>query len=175
MPKQEPPAVIRISDNTIIGNRFYVRGEALPFASVEDLPPNLRPLVVTGEPEEAEEPPGPRGSFVLNEIYEVDDDNRLGRRLRRKVERQIEELEDENARAEWIEEQAVAAGELPPEVAAELQDAHDSHIEMQRAQAQADANRADAVSDAASAAGGTARAFRSERLKALCSGRQGKA
>ena len=72
MPKQpESPAPIRISTNAIIRNKFNNRGEPLPFERVEDLPPNLRPLVVTGEPEEDEEPIGARGSFQLNTPYEV--------------------------------------------------------------------------------------------------------
>ena len=149
MPKPtEPPAVIRISTNTIVDGKFYKVGEPLPFTKVEDLPPNLRPLVVTGEPEEDEEPAGARGAFQMNTLYEVTDDNRLGRAVRRRVERQIAALEDENARADWIEEE-VNSAELPPEVAAELQDAHDSHVELQRAQAKADAARSDAASDAA--------------------------
>ena len=150
-PTTEPPAVIRISDNTIIDGKFYVRGTPLPYATVAAMPEILKPLVVTGEPEEDEEPAGARGAFQTNTLYEVTDDNRLGRAVRRRVERQIAALEDENARADWIEEE-VNSAELPPEVAAELQDAHDSHVELQRAQAKADAARSDAASDAAAAA-----------------------
>jgi hypothetical protein len=150
-PTTEPPAVIRISDNTIIDGKFYVRGTPLPYATVAAMPEILKPLVVTGEPEEDEEPAGARGAFQTNTLYEVTDDNRLGRAVRRRAERQIAALEDENARADWIEEE-VNSAELPPEVAAELQDAHDSHVELQRAQAKADAARSDAASDVAAAA-----------------------
>ena len=152
MPKQatEPPAIVRIRTNTILGNRFFNAGEPLPVASVEDLPENLRPLVVTSEPE-AEEPNEPRGNFQLNTIYEVTDDNKLGRTLRRQVERQVAELEAENQREEWVED-AVNAGELPPEVAESLQEAHESHIGLQKAQLEADASRSDEASDAAATA-----------------------
>ena len=142
MPKQtEPPAIVRISTNTIINGKFYKRGEPLPFTKVEDLPPNLRPLVVTNEPEEDEEPEGARGSFQMNTLYEVTDDNRLGRRVRGRVERQVAVLQAENEEQDWIEEE-VNSAELPAEVAQDLQAEHERDIDMQRAQAQADAARA---------------------------------
>jgi hypothetical protein len=57
MPKAtEPPALIRLSTNTIWEGKFFNAGEPLPVASVEDLTENLRPLVVTGEPEAEDEP-----------------------------------------------------------------------------------------------------------------------
>jgi hypothetical protein len=87
MPKQttEPPAPIRISTNTILEGKFYTAGEPLPFACVADMPDNLRPLVVT-EPEAEEEPNEPRGSFQTGVIYEMTDDGRLGRALRRNAQ-----------------------------------------------------------------------------------------
>jgi hypothetical protein len=148
MPKQtEPPAIVRISTNTIINGKFYKRGEPLPFTKAEDLPPNLRPLVVTNEPEEAEEPNEPTGAFQLNTLYQVTSEGRLGRR----VQREIQRMEDDEARDEWIEEQMDAP--LPPAVAESLQADHERDIEMQRAQAQVDARRSDEASDAAAAAG----------------------
>ncbi len=63
MSKQaEPPAApIRISTNTILNGRFINAGEPLPVERIEDLPEPLRPLVVTGEPEEPDDQP--RGAF----------------------------------------------------------------------------------------------------------------
>jgi hypothetical protein len=84
-------------------------------------------------------------------VYEVTDDNRLGRTLRRKVERQVAELESENEFDEWVED-AVNASELPPQVAESLEDAHRSDVARQAAQLAADANRTDDVADAAIAA-----------------------
>jgi hypothetical protein len=153
MPKPkppEPPAVIRISANTILDGKFYKRGEPLPFSKVEDLPPNLKPLVVTGEPED-EEPEGARGSFQLNTPYEVTDDDRLGRKVRRRVERQIADLEAVNEEQDWIEEE-VNSAELPPEVAQSLEEEHRRHVDMQRAQLAVDAQRSDEASDAAAVA-----------------------
>jgi hypothetical protein len=151
MPKQtEPPPAIRISTNTILGNKFFKAYEPLPFARAEDLPENLRPLVVTGEPE-PEEPNIPRGNFETGVIYEMTDDGRLGRALRRKVERQVAELEAAAQEAEWIEDE-LAAAELPPEVADSLQAAHDDAIAFAKAQAEVDARRADEIADAAIAA-----------------------
>ena len=149
MPKPtEPPAApIRISDNTIIDGKFFCRGTPLPYASVTDMPEILRPLVVTGEPEEDEEPAGARGAFQTNTLYEVTDDNRLGRAVRRRVERQVAELQTANEEADWIEDEA-ANTELPPEIARDLQEAHESHVGLQAAQAAADAEGADQIADA---------------------------
>ena len=149
---QFPAAAIRISTNTILNGRFFNAGEPLPVERIEDLPENLRPLVVTGEPEaEAEEPNKPRGSFETGVIYEMTDDGRLGRALRRNVQRQVAELEAENEREEWIEAEAASA-ELPPTIAESLQAEHENSVALAAAQLAADANRADAVSDAAAAA-----------------------
>jgi hypothetical protein len=109
----------------------------------------LRPLVVTGEPGEAEEPDGPQNAaFELNTLYQVDDDGRLGRQLRRKVERQIAELQAENEQEELLEAQ-MANAQLPPEIAQDLQEEHESHVGLQAAQMAADANRSDAAAAAA--------------------------
>jgi hypothetical protein len=141
MPKQtEPLTPIRLSDNTIIDGKFYVMGDPLPFARVEDLPPSLQPLVVTDEPEEFDDEP--RGAFELNAVYRVTDDNRLGRQ----VQRQIAQLEALAEEKEWIEEEADAP--LPPEVAESLQASHQDAVAQQAAQAGADAERADQIADA---------------------------
>jgi hypothetical protein len=154
MPKQapEPPAPIRLSDNTIWEGKFYNAGDPLPVASVEELTPNLRPLVVTGEPEaEDEEPNIPRGNYQHGVIYEMTEDGRLGRTLRRNVQRQIAQLEAENERAEWIEAEA-SGPEQPPSVAEDLQAEHENAIALAKAQMAADARRSDEISDAAAAA-----------------------
>jgi hypothetical protein len=147
-PATGPRAPIRISTNAIIGNKFYNRGEPLPFERVEDLPPNLRPLVLTTEVE----PAGARGSFQLNTPYEVGDDNRLGRRWQRRMERAAAEMETENRREEWLEEQAASA-ELLTEVAQELEEEHKRRVGLQVAQAQADARRSDEATSVAAEAG----------------------
>jgi hypothetical protein len=155
--KSEPPAPIRLTTNCIWAGKFYTAGEALPVASVADLTENLQKVVATCEPE-AEEPNEPRGSFQTGVIYEVTDDNRLGRTLRRKVERQVAELEMANAEAEWLEEEA-ANTELPPQVAESLEDAHQSDVARQAAQLEVDANRSDDIADAAAAAAEPVRLF----------------
>jgi hypothetical protein len=150
MPKaNEPPAIVRISTNTILGNRFFNAYEPLPVASVEDLPENLRPLVVTSEPE-AEEPNVARGSFQTGVIYEMTEDGRLGRIHKRKVERQVAELEAAAQEDEWIEEQLDAP--LPPEIAESLQEEHEDAVALAKAQLAADARRSDEASDAAATA-----------------------
>lgn len=142
MKATEPPGPIRISTNTIIGNRFFYAYEPLPFARVEDLPENLRPLVVTGEPE-AEGPNEPCGAFQLNTRYQLTSDGRLGRRL----QREVAQMEAENEFEGWVEEQMDAP--LPPEVAQGLQEEHENSVAFAAAQLAADASRSDAASDAA--------------------------
>ena len=132
---------------SIWAGKFYTAGEALPVASVADLTENLQKVVATSEPE-AEEPNEPRGNFETGVIYEMTDDGRLGRTLRRKVQRQVAELEAAAQEDDWIEEQAATA-ELPPEIAEGLQAEHERHVDMQKAQLAVDADRSDAASNAA--------------------------
>jgi hypothetical protein len=153
MPKAtETPAPIRISDNTILNGKFYNRYEPLPVERIEDLPPNLRPLVVSDVPEDEEPAVGPRNiAFQLNTLYGVDADGRLTRAHQRKVDREIAELEAKNAQQEWIEDELDSA-ELPPSIAEDLQAKHDDAVAFAKAQAEVDARRADEVADAAIAA-----------------------
>ena len=135
MPKQAeaPGEAIRLSTNCIWEGKFYNRGEPLPVASVADLPENLQKVVAPSEPE-AEEPANEaRGSFELGVLYELTDDGRLGRTHRRRVERQLAQLQAEADYQEALEEEA-AADELPLEVAESLQEAHQSHVALQTAQ-----------------------------------------
>jgi hypothetical protein len=159
MPKQttEPPAPIRLTTNCIWEGKFYNRGEPLPVASVADLPENLQKVVETEEPE-AEEPNEPRANFQTGVVYEMTPDGRLGRIHKRQVERQVAQLEAENQFEEWIEE-AAANSELPPEVARDLEDSHQSDVALQAAQAAASARLADEVADAAAQAAQPAELF----------------
>lgn len=95
-PQTEP---LRLSTNCIINGQFVVAGDPLPVAA-EDLPETLKPLVMTGEPEPEEENT-PRGSFETGVVYELTSDGRLGRAVRR----QAAELEAENEREEWLEQE----------------------------------------------------------------------
>jgi hypothetical protein len=54
---EAPGKAIRLSTNTILNGKFVNAGEPLPVSRIEDLPPNLKPLVVTGDLE-LEEPEG---------------------------------------------------------------------------------------------------------------------
>jgi hypothetical protein len=154
MSKQtEPPAApIRFETNVIIpdpnapgGSRFIVAGADSPYRSIDEVPINLRPVIVTGEAEEPEGPNEARGSFQLGEVYQVTEDNRLGRR----VQRQVAEMKAAAEEDAWIEEEANT--ELPPEIAAGLQQDHESHIAFAAAQAAADAKRADQIADSVAA------------------------
>jgi hypothetical protein len=160
MPNQTEPLAepIRFKTNVIApvadapgGSRFIVAGEDSPYRSLDEVPTNLRPLIVSDSPEEPEEPNEARGSFEMGVPYELTDDGRLGRQLRRKVERQVAELQAANDYEEQLEEEAANA-ELPPEVAESLQEAHESHIGLQTAQLAAAARAADDITDAVIAA-----------------------
>ena len=122
MPKEATPAPagpIRISTNAIVNGQFFNAYEPLPFERVEDLPENFRPLVVTALPEDEDEPNEPRGAFELNAIYQLTSDGRLGRRL----QREVAQMEAQEAQEEWSEEQMDAP--LPPQVAESLQEEHE--------------------------------------------------
>jgi hypothetical protein len=143
MPKQaETPAPITLTCNTILDGRFIVAGEPLPCASEADVPETLRAYIVT-DSTEAEEPDGPRGAFELNTLYQVTSDGRLGRRL----QREVAQMEAENAREEWIEEEA--SRPLPQEIVADLEDEHHKHVSLQAAQLGAAQVMSDSVADAA--------------------------
>jgi hypothetical protein len=150
------PAIVRISTNTIIGNRFFNAYEPLPVERADDLPENLRPLVVTDEPDQ-EPDDEPRGGFQLNTPYRVTDDGRLGRIHKRRVERQIAELAATAQENEWLEE--AASQPLPEEIVRDLEDAHQSDVARQAAQAAATARISDDAADAAIAASEPVRRF----------------
>ena len=153
----EPPAEpIRFATNIIAqfpdapgGSRFVNAGEDSPYRSIDEVPINLRPLIVTGELEPEEEN-APRGAFQLNTPYETTPDGRLGRQLRRRIDRQVAALEAEEELTEWIE--AESERPLPPEVAESLQAEHEAHVAQQAAEMGAAARMSDAIADAAIAA-----------------------
>ena len=128
--------------------------------------------MVTGELEPEEEN-RPRGNFQLGEVYDVTDDGRLGRTHRRRVERQLAQLQAENDYQERLEEEA-SADELPAEIAEDLEEQHRAHIGLQIAQMDAAARAADAASDAA-AAPRNRRRFMCKRRTALFARAQGQA
>ena len=152
-PQTETPRPITISTNCILNGKFYVVGSPLPVERAEDLPETLQPLVVVtdaAEESDEEEENAPRCTFQLNEVYQTTENGGLGlgRALKRKVERQVAELQAENEFEEQLAEEAANA-ELPPEVARDLQDAHDAHVGLQKAKMAAAARVADDITDAA--------------------------
>ena len=153
MPDQtEAPSLIRFTTNVIApdpaapgGSRFIVAGQDSPYRSLDEVPINLRGVIASGEPE-PQEPNEARANFQTGVVYELTDDNRLGRALRRKVERQVRGLQAENAFEEQLEEQA-ANEELPPEIVADLEQSHAAAVGLEAAQRAAEAQAADALSD----------------------------
>ena len=144
MPKQtEPPEPIRISANTIWDGKHYIAGEPLPFERLEDLPPNLRPYIAKPEEEEPEGPGEPRGSYELNTLYRVTDDNKMGRKLRREVA----QLNAQIAEEEWIEEQFNAP--LREDIAQDLSEQHAARVALSAAQMESEARMADLTEEAA--------------------------
>ena len=97
LPSEQQP--IRLSVNTLLDGKFIPAGEPLPVSSSDDLPPTLRPFVVTTEDEpESEEV---RANYELNTVYQVNSDGRLGR----VVARQVAQMEAQAEQQAWVEEQ----------------------------------------------------------------------
>jgi hypothetical protein len=149
MPRATDPQAesIRFKTNVIApmvdapgGRVFISAGDPSPYRSINEVPENLRPVIAT-EADFSDEPNVPRGAFQLGELYRVTDDDRLGRRL----ERQAARMEAAVQEQEWVEEQLDAS--LPPEIAADLQEDHENAIAFAKAQAAADARRADELAD----------------------------
>jgi hypothetical protein len=140
-PQTEAPQV-KLTTNLIAGDKFYIVGELTPFTA-ETLPEHLRSYVVTAATEADEEVNQPRATFQTGVVYQLTDDGRLGRAVRRQAA-QMEAAAEEDAS---LEEEANT--ELPPEIARGLQEQHESHTAFAAAQMRADAARADSISDGA--------------------------
>ena len=122
---------------------FLEMGKPSPFFDVSDVPAQLQNVIASEV--EAEEPNEPRGMFELNTPYLVTSEGKLGREVRRQAAELTAEAEFEDE----IEEQIEAQSELPPAIAASLDDEHRQHVDMQLAQARASAERSDEITDAA--------------------------
>ena len=158
MPDQTEPPALKFGTNVIIpdpnapgGSRFIVAGEDSPYRSLDEVPTNLREAIADEAEAEPDEPNEARGAFQMGVPYELTDDGRLGRELKRKVQREIAQLELENDFEEQLEEEAANA-QLPPEIASDLQASHEDSVAWQKAQMGASASAADQIADAAIAA-----------------------
>ena len=92
---------VTLSVATIWDRKYYRSGEKLPF-TIQSLPEHLRPYVLGDEPEAPDEDAAPQASYVLGEVYGVDGDDRLVRRRRRAVERQMVEMSAQAAEEDAI-------------------------------------------------------------------------
>jgi hypothetical protein len=125
MSKQPPAAEpIRLSTNCIVAGKFIPAGEPVPYEREEDLPPNLRGLVATGE-EPVPFSPAERDFY--------------GPGLRRHAR----EIKGNVAWQDWCEENANPP--LREDVRAVLEDEHARRIEKLKAQALVNQGMADAV------------------------------
>jgi hypothetical protein len=124
--KQPPAEPVRLSTNCIVDGVFIPAGEPVPYASEEDLPANLKPLVATGEE------PVPF-SPAERDFYRPE--------LRRQAGRVLGNVQWQNA----AEREAEQAQQLPPETQAELEDAHSRRIALLKAQGEYAAGFTDAA------------------------------
>ena len=152
---QQQPQPIRLKVNTIVqvadapgGSRFFSAGEPPPFRSHDEVPPNLQPFIVGGEPET--EPPDdePRSlTFSLNEPYTIDRD---GYRRAKNIERQIVNLQRGQEELEAAERALNADPDEQTRAALEVvQDNHDAAVGLAIAQAEYTAKERDAANEAA--------------------------
>ena len=104
----------------------------------------MRAYIIGDEPETPEEAATPQASYVLGEVYSVDGDDRMVRRRRRAVEREMAGMA-----AQAAEEDAIAdsLNEPPDETLASAieaaQEDHAAHVKLQLLQAEIDARRRD--------------------------------
>ena len=74
------------------GSRFFSAGEPTPYRSLDEVPPNLQPFVVTDDDEPEAEVEG-RANYELGVVYAMNED---GRTRGRAISRQVAQLEIEN-------------------------------------------------------------------------------
>ena len=68
-PKQQA-VQIRLSTAAIVGGKYFAAGSVLPFEKEADVPENLRPHILTGEPEDGALG-GRTASFQPNTVYQL--------------------------------------------------------------------------------------------------------
>ena len=143
---EKPPEPIRLCENSIIAGVFYRAGEALPFEHVEDLPESLKGLVAT------EADPAPWTPAERNIYYRDDQGPEPGEAVIYQatgggqwVRRQAAQLASGLQEQIYAEQEAQAANKLSPELEEVLQDSHDKHIALTKAQMEASQRLTDAI------------------------------
>jgi len=139
-PPEKPAGPVVLSTNAICDGKFIPAGEPVPYERVEDLPPNLRPLVATGDEEfyshserliYNQQPPEP-GPVVFQQTG--GGSQWQARRVAAGLHQQA-----------WAEEQAEAANALPAETEEALEAAHAKHSALAKAQIQFNRDQVDAA------------------------------
>jgi hypothetical protein len=133
-------AIIKVGG--FVGSKLFRAGEPTPYASAEDVSPNLKPFIADPS-QDLEEPSEPErfANYELNTIYSMHSDGARGRALRR----QVQELAHAASEQEWAEAEAERANALDEETAKVLQDAHDAHVGLQLKALEIRARDADAA------------------------------
>ena len=138
-PPEKYTDAVKLKTAAIINGAYYAAFEPLPFQSEHELPPNLRPLVVTDADAEGPPPfnpserniygPGPGGAAV-HEPGVVFQPLSGGQWVQRQARQAAVGMEAQG----WAEQEAEAAGQLPVETEEALQAAHSKHIGLVKAQ-----------------------------------------
>jgi hypothetical protein len=130
---------VRLRVSCLLNGRVYRYGEPVP---AEDLPPGFRKYVVPENEAPEQDAPSARSLTIrTNQSYRFDSEGYRVARHERKISREIAQLESQAAGQEALEESSQQP--LPPEVAQELQDRHDTYIAGAIADAEVRARRGD--------------------------------
>jgi hypothetical protein len=148
-PDSQTAPAIKFKVNVIVpvadapgGSLFFSAGEPSPYRSLDEVPPNLQPFVVTDDDEPEAEIEG-RANYELSVVYQMTEGGRRGRA----ISRQVTELERSAENQAWAEEQLSIP--LRPEIADALEDQNAQRVGRQMAEAEARARWRDAASEAA--------------------------
>ena len=151
------PTTIRFKTNVIIqvpeapgGSRFIVAGMESPYRSLDEIPPILRPHIITPGSESESEftDDEPRSlTFQLNTTYAVDAD---GRRRARNIRREIINLERAQQEDDTLEE--YLSSDPDEKLKAALEDVEEdrqARVAHQRAEAESYAKQCELADEAA--------------------------
>jgi hypothetical protein len=143
---EQPPEPIRFASAVTIDGKYYPPGADVPYASESDVPETLKHLIARDESEIPPpvtrdiygQQPGGAAAFEAGVVYQpLSGGQWVQRQARAALAISQEQI--------WCEEQAEIASKLSPELEEVLQDSHDKHIALTKAQLEASQRFTDAI------------------------------